>query len=226
MTNIDSFNNIECERISSDCVNAFVDFKLDPDNPTGLCLDTSWGGDCLDLTSIVKAAETCTSLYLSPDPDPNCLVYEGECDTYCIDGDDFSRIISMQLLKDVDQSKPMMDGDVYMYNSTTGKFEPYDLKTFVGNTNTAITNLNAAINGILNRLGNLEQTVANHEQRIAAIEAKLTPPADAPSNVGVVFGNINVYGDYNYTGSNTLNKNWGLYTHLLSENRNNDEAFS
>ena len=94
MTNIDEFNRRECGKIDSNCVNAYTDFKLDPDSATGLCLDTSWGGDCLDLTSIVKAAETVTTLYLSPEDNPNCLVFEredGQSD--CINGDDLSRII-------------------------------------------------------------------------------------------------------------------------------------
>ena len=98
LTNIDSFNRNECDRIGSECINAFVDFHLDPDNPTGICIDTSWGGECLDLKNIVKEAETCTALYLSPADDPNCLVYEGECENFCITGDELSRIISMTKL--------------------------------------------------------------------------------------------------------------------------------
>lgn len=218
MTNIDDFNRIDdCDKIDASCINAFVDFHLDPDNPTGLCLETSWGGDCLDLTSIVKEAETCTSLYLSPEEDPNCLVFEGECDNYCIHGDDLSRIISMQYLKDVDQSKPPMDGDVYIYNGTTKMFEPFDLKTTIQNINTTIQNIN--------------QTLVNHGNRLTIIEEMLTPPADAPENVRVVFGNINDYSDPNVViNENTgaieqLDKTHGLYTHLLADNAYGDEIF-
>lgn len=202
-TNIDHFNIDPCEKINADCINAFVDFKLDPDNPTGICLDTSWGGQCLDLTSIVKEAETCTSLYLSPtDGDPNCLVYEGECDTYCIDGDDLSRIISLTKLKDVDQDTTPQNGDVLIYKD--GKWYPFNLQEFVDGVNNKFTNLNATIQQLIN---------------------KLTPPADAPDNVMLTWGNINLYSDKNYDGTNTLSKDWGLYTHLLSEQRVNDEAF-
>lgn len=205
-TNIDEFNRIECEKIDADCVNAFVDFHLDPDNPTGLCLDTSWGSECLDLEPIVKAGETCTELYLSPQPDPNCLIYKGECDTFCIEGDDLSRIISMKHLKDVDQGTAPQNGDVYMYDN--GQFKVFNLQQYMTDTNLVIQSMQS----LLNQYGN----------RIRTLEQKLTPPSDAPSNVKVAFGNINVYSD----STNSGNKNSGLYTHNLSDNVTNDEMFA
>lgn len=221
MSTIADFNRIDdCNKIDPLCINAYTDFELDPDSDTGLCLHTPWGGECLDLTSIVKAAETCTTLYLSPEDDPNCLVYEPEekCgDNICIHGDDLSRIISMTKLKDVDQSTAPTDGSVYMHNGQTGMFEPYDLKT-------QITNIN-------NTLQNIAATLANHEGRLLNIEAKLTPPADAPEDVKVVFGNINEYSDPNVVISEgsgtvtTLDKTHGLYTHTLASNSYGDEIF-
>lgn len=221
MSTIADFNRIEdCDKIDPLCIDAYTDFDFDPDSDTGICLHTPWGGNCLDLTDIVKAAESCTTLYLSPDENPNCLVYEPEekCgDNICIHGDDLSRIISMQYLKDVTQATPPSDGIVYMYNETTNLFEPYDLKTTITNINTAIQNIN--------------QTLANHEGRLHQIELKLTPPADAPDNVKVVFGNINDYSDPNVVISEgsgtvtTLNKNHGLYTHTLASNAYGDEIF-
>lgn len=219
MSTVSDFNRIDdCDKIDPLCIDAYFDYGLDPDNPTGLCIHTPWGGECLDLISIVKAGETLTTLYLSPEEDPNCLVYEPERgDNICIHGDDLSRIISMRYLKDVDQNTPPSDGIVYMYNSTTNLFEPYDLKTTISNINTAITNINAAI--------------TNHENRLIRIEQMLTPPADAPSNVKVVFGNINDYSDPNVVineGSGTvttLDKTHGLYTHLLADNAYGDEIF-
>lgn len=221
MSTISDFNRIEdCNKIDPLCIDAYTDFELDPDNDAGLCLHTPWGGDCLDLTSIVKAAESCTTLYLSPDENPNCLVYEPEekCgDNICIHGDDLSRIISMQYLKDIDQTTPPSDGIVYMYNSQTNLFEPYDLKTTVNNINSAISNINAAITNLGNRL--------------SIIEGMLTPPAGAPDNVRVVFGNINDYSDPNVVISEgsgtvtTLNKNHGLYSHALADNAYGDEIF-
>lgn len=220
MSTVADFNRIDdCDKIDPLCIDAYLEYTYDAENdPTTLCVQSSWGGDCIDLTNIVKTAETLTTLYLSPETDPNCLVYEPERgDNICIHGDDLSRIISMQYLKDVDQNTPPSDGVVYMYNSQTNLFEPYDLKT-------AITNINTAIQ-------NIQQTLANHESRLQVIEEKLTPPADAPANVKVVFGNINDYSDPNVVineGSGTvttLDKTHGLYTHLLADNAYGDEIF-
>lgn len=221
MSTIADFNRIEdCDKIDPLCIDSYTDFDFDPDSDTGICLHTPWGGNCLDLTEIVKNAESCTTLYLSPEEDPNCLVYvpEEKCgDNICIHGDDLSRIISMQYLKDVTQETPPSDGIVYMYNSETNLFEPYDLKTAITNINTAIQNINA--------------TLSNHENRLHAIELKLTPPADAPDNVKVVFGNINEYSDPNVVISEgsgtvtTLDKTHGLYTHTLASNAYGDEIF-
>lgn len=232
MSRIVDFNTIDdCDKIDAAMINAFVDFHFDPESETGLCLESSWGGGCLDLTDIVKAAETCTSLYLSPEDDPNCLVYNGECDDFCIHGDDLSRIISMSKLKDVDQGSGPSDGDVYMYDGATNTFKTFDLKTALGNINTTLQNLNATINNLSNRLTAVEGDITSLKNRVTAIEAKLTPPEDAPSDAKVVFGNINLYSDPNVvidesTGTPTsLNKNRGLYTHLLSENKMADEVF-
>ena len=220
MSTVADFNRIDdCDKIDPLCIDAYLEYTYDAENdPTTLCVQSSWGGDCIDLTNIVKTAETLTTLYLSPETDPNCLIYEPERgDNICIHGDDLSRIISMQYLKDVDQNTPPSDGVVYMYNSQTNLFEPYDLKT-------AITNINTAIQ-------NIRQTIANHESRLQVIEEKLTPPADAPANVKVVFGNINDYSDPNVVineGSGTvttLDKTHGLYTHLLADNAYGDEIF-
>lgn len=206
MSTIADFNRIDdCDKIDPLCIDAYADFDYDPDNENGICLHTPWGGNCLDLTDIVKNAETCTTLYLSPEEGPNCLVYEPECgDSICIHGDDLSRIISMQYLKDVTQETAPSDGIVYMYNSQTNLFEPYDLKTFVTNVNTAINNIN--------------NTLTNYGNRITNIELKLTPPPNTPSDARVLFGNINILSDYdavvNSSGvATTLNRSHGVYGH-------------
>ena len=220
MSTVADFNRIEdCDKIDSQCIDAFSSLTLDEEGI--LCVETSWDKQCIDLAQAVKDYESCTSLYLSPEDNPNCLVYEKEerCgDNDCIHGDDLSRIISMQYLKDVAQTgEEPEDGIVYMYNEETHLFEPYDLKTTITNINTAIQNIN--------------QTLANHERRLQVIEEKLTPPADAPANVKVVFGNINDYSDPNVVineGSGTvttLDKTHGLYTHLLADNAYGDEIF-
>lgn len=206
MSTITDFNRIDdCDKIDPLCVDAYVDFNFDPTNDTGICLHAPWGGACLDLEDIVKAAETCTTLYLSPEEDPNCLVYEPECgDNICIHGDDLSRIISMQYLKDVTQETPISDGDVYIYNAETGKFEPYELKETIKN--------------IKLTLQNIQQTLDNHENRLRLIEEKLTPPPNTPSDARVLFGNINILSDYNASVNSSgvatsLNRTHGVYGH-------------
>ena len=209
MSTIADFNRIEdCDKIDPLCIDGFSDLTLNEDGI--LCSKTSWGENCVDIAQAVKDFESCTTMYLSPEENPNCLVYEPEekCgDNICIHGDDLSRIISMRYLKDVDQETPPSDGIVYMYNSETNLFEPYDLKTTITNINTAIQNINA--------------TLANHESRLQVIEAKLTPPEGAPDNVKVAFGTINIYGDYNAAVNSSgvvtsLDKTHGLYTHSLN----------
>lgn len=223
LTNIDYFNKRDCDKIDANCVNAYVDFKLDPENPTGICLDTSWGGDCLDLTDIVKEAETCTSLYLSPVDNPDCLVYEGECDNYCITGDELSRIISMHLLKDVDQTKPVDGGDVYIFNRETQKFEPFDLQQYIDNTGVDLSQIWAAINNLRGRVTTIENSIApiiNHWHL----------PEGLPQDAKIMLGNINIYSDVNaaISGSGavtSLDKSHGVYGHDLTTDMLDDEIF-
>lgn len=211
MTNIDEFYHKDCEKIDANCINAYVDYHLDEENPAGLCVNTSWGGDCLDLTSIVKAAETVTSLELTPTEDPTCLTFnreDGQAD--CIQGDDLSRIISMTKLKDVDQTTVPVNGDVYMYNN--GKFYTFNLQQYMNDTANTINNMQAAIRQL--------QVLLNYWQ----------VPEDLPANAKIMLGNINLYSDTNAViNSNgtvqSLNKNNGIYGHDLDIDRAQDEIF-
>lgn len=223
ITNKDFFNRRECELLDSHCVNAFVDFKLDPENPTGICLDTSWGGDCLDLTDLVKAAETCTSLYLSPAEDPNCLIYEGECENFCITGDELSRIISMSKLKDVDQTRAPEDGDIYIYNGDTKKFETFDLRQYIDNMETDMSSIWNAINSLRTR-------VTRIENQITPIVNRWELPENVPDDAKIALANINVYSDVNAQISSTgavtsLDKSHGVYGHSLNVDKLDDEIF-
>lgn len=215
MTNIDDFYRKECQKIDADCIDAYVDYHLDEENPAGLCVETSWGGDCLDLTPIVKAAETVTTLHLSPEEDPNCLVYEredGQSD--CIHGDDLSRIISMTKLKDVDQGTAPVNGDVYIYRD--GKFYTFNLQQYMDNTAQAINNINAAITQIRNQ--------------IAPIINRWQLPNQVPDDAKIMLGNINLYSDtgavINSSGTATsLDKSHGIYGHALDTDKTQDEIF-
>lgn len=211
MTNIDEFYHKDCEKIDANCINAYVDYHLDEENPAGLCVNTSWGGDCLDLTSIVKAAETVTSLELTPAENPTCLTFnreDGQAD--CIHGDDLSRIISMTKLKDVDQTTSPVNGDVYIYKN--GKFYTFNLQQYMDDTANTINNMQAAIRQL--------QVLLNYWQ----------VPEGLPANAKIMLGNINLYSDTNAAiNSNgtvqSLNKNNGIYGHDLDIDRAQDEIF-
>lgn len=215
MTNIDEFYRKECQKIDADCIDAYVDYHLDEENPAGLCVETSWGGDCLDLTPIVKAAETVTTLHLSPEEDPNCLVYEredGQSD--CITGDELSRIISMTKLKDVDQGTAPVNGDVYIYRN--GKFYTFNLQQYIDDTAQTISNINAAITQIRNQ--------------IAPIINRWQLPNQVPDDAKIMLGNINLYSDtgavINSSGTATsLDKSHGIYGHDLNTDKAQDEIF-
>jgi hypothetical protein len=222
MTNVDEFNHNECDKIDSNCVNAYVDYHLDSDNPAGLCVETSWGGDCLDLTSIVKAAETVTTLHLSPEDNPNCLEYEredGQSD--CITGDELSRIISMTKLKDVDQVTAPVNGDVYMYNN--GMWYTFNLQTYMDNIATTIQNIQGAITNLQGRVTTVENTLAPIANRFEVF-------TNVPNDAKIMLGNINLYSDtgaaINSSGAVTsLDKNHGIYGHSLATDIAQDEIF-
>lgn len=211
MTNIDEFYHKDCEKIDANCINAYVDYHLDEENPAGLCVNTSWGGDCLDLTSIVKAAETVTSLELTPAENPTCLTFnreDGQAD--CIHGDDLSRIISMTKLKDVDQTTTPVNGDVYIYNN--GKFYTFNLQQYMDDTANTINNMQAAIRQL--------QVLLNYWQ----------VPEGLPENAKIVLGTLNLYGDttavIDSSGTATaLDKSHGLYSHDLDIDRHDDLVF-
>ena len=202
-TPLASFPGYEpCDRLPGAYVDAYTDIKLDSENPTGIILDTTWGEVKLDLKSIVKAGETITHLELVPEGNESILRYTNEAGDYeCITGDELSRIISLQLLKDVDQTNPLSDGDVYVYNGTTNLFEPYDIKTAIGDLSTFLNRLDARLTNIENRLTDIESII---------------PFWPTDKTMKLARGNINHVSDHNYTGSNTLSRAHGLFTHDIN----------
>lgn len=205
----------KCEKLDACAVDAYVSLALDPDNPTGVILDSSWGTVRVDLESVVKAGETITHMELVPENAPTAIRYtreSGEVD--CITGDELSRIVSMQLLKDVDQTTPPSDGIVYMYNGQTNLFEPYDLKTVIADYGTTIEtikgtliSLQGQITTLGNRLTDIENLIYNY-------------PADKVTKIPR--GDINLYSDY----TNTNSKAHGFFTHDPATDVANDEYFS
>ena len=204
MTLSTEYNYKDCEKIDGRMVNAYIDARLNVENPVELVIESTWGDSFVDLTDAVKAAETVTYMELGS----NAIQYVGEDGHVdCIYGDDLSRIISMHLLKDVDQNTAPVDGDVYLYDGNTNTFKTFNLQQFMDSVGDNVTNLNAQINALKNRVTNLEQL--------------LTKPANIPSDAKVAWGNINVYTDY--TGADL--KTSGIYTHDPTINKTNDAFF-
>lgn len=172
MTSKDSYYQKECNKIDASCINAYLELKLDDQDPSKLILENPWNDTSVDLEPAVKDAETVTHMYLSPEEDPVALQYDperGEPD--CIHGDDLSRIISLSLLKDVDQATAPTNGDVLIYRD--GKWYTF--------------NLTAALTAITNRLDTIEQIIER--------------PEGIPDNTRLAWGNINLYSDYTNTNN-------------------------
>lgn len=203
-TKATAFNYKDCEKIDGRMVNAYIDAHLNVENPVELDIESTWGDSAVDLTDAVKAAETVTTMELGS----NAIQYiseDGHVD--CIYGDDLSRIISMHLLKDVDQNTPPVDGDIYIYDGNKQMFVTFNINDYIDSLGDTITNLTAQINALKSRVTNLEIT--------------LTKPDNVPSDVKVAWGNINDYADY--TGADL--KTSGIYTHDPTIDKTNDEFF-
>lgn len=189
MVNNTQFSATACPTIDPLDVAASFELSLDPINDALLKLDTSWGCTAVDLTPAVKTAETITHLFLTPETNPTALqfnredfgrdgVEDGGVD--CIHGDALSRIISMQLLKDVNQLKQISEGMVYMWSGITNLFEPFNLQDFVNNTNTTLENHTSSINilqgdviALKNSLELLTKRVTNLEKRMTVAETNI-----------------------------------------------------
>lgn len=217
-------------------IDAYFKFSLDLNQaPTTLYLDSSWGCTGIDLEPLVKNSETITHLFLSPPDMPTSLQFNREDfgrdgaqngGVDCIHGDDLSRIISMQLLKDVNQNNSISDGDVYIFNGNTNLFEPYPLKRTINQINLKLQNHETRISSLESNLAALIDHVDQLEiffrRWLNSIEERIAPPPGAPANVRIAHGNINDYSDYTNSGS----KDWGIFTHDPNTDIPNDQQFS
>lgn len=265
MINSTQFTATPCPKIDPLDVNAYFELSLDPVNDSLLKLDTSWGCTSVDLTPAVKAQETVTHLFLTPSTNPTALqfnredygregVEDGGFD--CITGDELSRLISTRLLKDVNQLQEIANGMVYMWNSVSNLFEPYDLQTFVSNTGTTLTNHGASINTLqgdvasiknslellTKRVTNLESRMSTAETNISNLLQRMSTAEQSITNLGNRLSAIEsaIYnwgsdkstpiarGGINIYGdpSNSNSHSRGIFTHNPSSNINGDLYFA
>lgn len=186
MTANSQFHRTECPQIDALEVNAYFNLDLDEINSNLLKLDTSWGCTVADLSPLIKNNETITTLFITPE---GSLQYNREDygkegapngGVDCISGKELSHIVSMQYLKDVDQTQVIQDGCVYIYKSDDNLFEPHDLAGFESNTNAeltaikaSVTNLTGVVNSVQNTMTLLTQRATNDETKIAANTANI-----------------------------------------------------
>lgn len=224
----DFFYDKSCEKMDPLCVDAFFELTADPDLATGIILKNSWEDTGIDLEPMIKAGETDTFLALTPTLEPESLQYTSEKHVDCITGHDLSRIISMQYLKDVDQSDSPEEGDIYKMGDD-GLFELFNLDDFMealaGDLEDIIDRI-SALEGIVDtqtrEINTIKERLTNIEGRLTTIENILEKPANIPANARVAWGNINNYGDI----TNNNLKTSGIYTHDPNTNVINDQYFS
>ena len=211
----DFFQEDECQKTDAHTINAKLELKLDPLNPTGFILENPWGDTGLDIKKLIKAGETITSIKLAPAITPTAIRYEREDGGVdCIEGDNLSKIISMKLLGDVDQAEKPTMGDVYIYGADE-KFHPFQLGSVIKKITQNADRDKMMIERLLGEVEDLTK-------EIERLKELLTKPKGVPENAGVAWGNINVYGDI----SNANIKDSGIYTHDITEDKTNDLIFS
>lgn len=215
------FNHKDCKKIDAQCVDAYMELKLDELHPEELILGNSWEDSVVDLTPAVKAAETTTHLFLTPEDNPVALQYNAEHNAIdCINGDDLSRIISMVKLKDVDQTTAPVQGDVYLYDGT--KFVTFNLTNALSGLTSRVTELENTVQNLETAIAGYTSKITNLENAVIRIDGVLTPPANAPNGVKVAWGNIDIFSDKN----NTNSTDYGIYTHDPNVLQVNDERFA
>lgn len=214
MTNIEDIYNDPCQKLDAFCVDAYFNLGLDPEDQSNLTLDSSWGETTVDLTPAIQAGETITHLLLTD----SALQYNredyGRKDAEnggvdCIGGDALSRIISMKYLKDVDQTTAPTNGDIYMFNGATSMFSPYNLQSFITQTNNAISTLNGQVTALQNGLNNLnarvDGAIADYTNKINALQTQVTANANAISVLQTTVNNLQTaFNNYQTATNNRL----------------------
>lgn len=188
MTSVNELNQCPCEKYDPAAIDAYFELLLDPENPTRLVLEHSWGETSVDLTGAVKSSETITHLFLTPETNPSALQYNREDferegaqgnGIDCIEGDDLSRIISMRYLKDVDQLTGPRGGDVYMYNDVYNTFYTFNLQSYMDKTDGRLDELErrvgdfeADLDGARNLIEILNTRIKDLQKQVDNLQAE------------------------------------------------------
>lgn len=198
MTSVDEFPNTNpCQKLDPWCIDAYFDLQLTPSDSTILTLDNSWGPTSVDLEPAIKAGETITHLLLTD----SALQYNREDygrsgaengGVDCINGDNLSKIISMKYLKDVGGNAPV-NGDVYMFNTAADKFQPYNLQTFIDQTNSALATLNTQVGelqaGLTAANARIDAVIEDYNTKVNNLQTQITANQNAISALQTAFNN-------------------------------------
>lgn len=176
-----------CCKIDAADIDAYFNLYLDEENLSHLWYDTPWGKDFVDLKPALEAAMVAGRLELYPEDNPTSLRYVKGGAYDDILGQDLSRIVWMQYLKDTDQSKKPADGEVYMFNATTELFELFNLTSVLADFDARIKALDARVTaleinyqGFEDTLAGIESTLDDFEARIKALEEGGVTPGPEP----------------------------------------------
>lgn len=233
-TSIDNFYYNECDKIDAQKVNAYFKLSEDASKPKELTLENSWEDTSIDMTNIVNAAETHTTMKLSPADDPVYLDYQGESKEHqCIHGDDLSRILTLSKLKDVSQDETWTNGTAPVWDADNNIFVPFNVRGTSGGLETRVSALEdrtaalesalrsindqlldvqddqVAIRALITELNTtvqtLKTTVEGMDTRVTDVETTLTKPDNVPTDSKVMWGDVNIY--------TKTDKSVGAFTH-------------
>lgn len=168
MTDPYSLNYIPCSKISAEQVLAYLCFRLDPDNPLNLVLDTSWGELSLDL---IPALSSMSGLLGTMRIGMHQNAWGIELDRgrngySFVTIEALNRILPMNKFGDVVATPEIADGEVYKYNSTD--FEPYALKSALDTLEQQLQDMQGRYEAI-SKLPSLDAILA----RISALKKRL-----------------------------------------------------
>lgn len=113
-----------CEK-KCGCPEAILSIEADSSNPTNLRFNLGGRSVWYDFDSVVKAGETCTSLY--PDLTSRSLIYNAECQRNTIPAQDLGAILHLADIGDVDATT-IKDNAILVYKKDANCSENCDGK--------------------------------------------------------------------------------------------------
>lgn len=208
------------------------------DSPTSIQLVDSIGNQVFDLLPVIQAGETDTSIELIADT--RRIRYYPEMWTrtdgaqgcyYDICIPDIAALIDLNELRNIESPETLATGQTIIYNSTTQRYEMFDLSGALADLGGDISSLLNRIVALENRATNLENSIVQQNQRILALTELVAQyqqvVTELSGRVSAIEGAI-----YNWTNDKTTkiprgninitsggyNSNNGIYTRATNTN--------